>query len=161
VNVTAPLCSALADARAAVRQNALAALRLTGGSCAAGSVEARLRRDPAPGVRRAAARLLAASEPSDAAREALARCAEDDDSADVAAACSEPVAPLPTDFEPVLVYVVPMGAADPLPNASFSLCFADGSCRFGVADRRGAVYERRAPAGAVELGPAASYEAAL
>jgi HEAT repeat protein len=159
-NVTAPLCAALADARFAVRQNSLAALRLTRGSCAAGSVETLLRRDPAPGVRRAAARLLAASEPAATTREALARCAEDDDSADVAQACSEPAVALPTRFESVLVYAVPMGASEPLPSGPFSLCFADGSCRFGSADRRGAVYERSAPAGAVELGLAAAHAAA-
>lgn len=159
-NVSAPLCAALGDARFAVRENALAALRLTRASCAPGSVEALLRRDPVPSVRRAAARFLGATEPTPATREWLARCAEDDDSAEVAATCDAPVAPLPTKFEPVLVYVVPMGAADPLPNGSFSLCFADGSCRFGVADRRGAVYERSAPAGAVELGLAASNAAA-
>jgi cellulose synthase operon protein C len=159
VNVTAVLCASLADPRFAVRANALAALRLTRAGCAAGSVETLLRRDPAPAVRRAAARVLAASESSPTTRAWLARCAEEEDSADVAAACSEPVAPS-TRFESVLVYVVPMGAADPLPNGSFSLCFADGSCRYGVADRRGAVYERSAPAGAVELGLTAAHAAA-
>jgi hypothetical protein len=40
----------------------------------------------------------------------------------------------------------------PAPGAAYALGFADGVQRVGKADRRGAVYESRAPAGALSLG---------
>ncbi|HEY3497920.1 MAG TPA: HEAT repeat domain-containing protein, partial [Polyangiaceae bacterium] len=147
------LCAALADARSGVRANALAALRLAGAAsggepCGAGVVARLLRRDPAPTVRAAAARLLAASP---GAIEALRRCADQDESSAVARTCAEPASPLPAETEPLLVYVVPMGETDPVPFSPYALALADGTLRLGVADRRGAVFEPRAPKGYVNL----------
>ena len=47
---------------------------------------------------------------------------------------------------------MPTGGTAPVSGAPFALRFADGTERFGSADRRGAVFERSAPRGAVELG---------
>jgi HEAT repeat protein len=147
----AELCGALQRGSAALRANALAALRLTGEGCAEGRIAAVLAADPARSVRAAAARLLAA-DPSSLARDARRRCAQDDADADVALACAEPPAAVPATSESVLVYVVPTGETAPVPGTPFALELADGCTRFGFADRRGAVHERRAPRGFVSLG---------
>jgi cellulose synthase operon protein C len=150
------LCGALADKRPGVRANALAALRLAASStpspgepCGAGAVARLLRRDPVPSVRMAAARLLSLAK--DTAREPLARCADQDESSAVARVCAAPPAALPTSFEPLLAYVVPVGETDPVPLAPFALAFADGTLRLGSADRRGAVFDPHAPKGLVNL----------
>jgi hypothetical protein len=52
----------------------------------------------------------------------------------------------------VLVYVVPAGETDAVAGVPFVLRFADGTFRLGLADRRGAVSERSAPKGELELG---------
>jgi hypothetical protein len=52
----------------------------------------------------------------------------------------------------VVVYVVPAGETAPVARAPFVLRLADGSFRLGLADRRGAVAERFAPKGEIELG---------
>jgi HEAT repeat protein len=153
----AKLCAALPGGPAGVRANILSALRLARAGGGSGSVPCgtevilrSLRRDPVPAVRSAAARLLfTATEPS--AREALARCSEQDESSAVARACSEPPPAAPSTVEPLLVYVVPTGETEPAPLAPFALSFADGTLRLGVADRRGAVFEPRAPRGFVNL----------
>jgi HEAT repeat protein len=146
------LCPLLADARASVRQNAVAGLALLGGACENGSIERLLTSDPAARVRRAAARALA-SEPRTRERAAaLERCAADDPSAEVAELCSGRGPSRPEGTEPVLVFVVPTGGTAPVSDAPFALRFADGTERFGSADRRGAVFERSAPRGAISLG---------
>jgi hypothetical protein len=87
---------------------------------------------------------------------ALARCAEDDPSGEVAASCVTAPAPRPARTTDVSVYVVPTGASAPVPGAPFALIFVDGLTRLGVADQSGGVYEYAAPRGAVRLGvPAA------
>jgi hypothetical protein len=83
---------------------------------------------------------------------ALERCAIDDTSAEVAAECAERSRPRASGVEPVVVFVVPTGAGEPKAGAPFALRFADGTVRFGLADRRGAVVERFAPGGPLELG---------
>lgn len=153
VPVTDRLCPALADSHSGVRANALAALRLmnsvaTGEPCGAGVVTRLLRRDPAPVVRAAAARLLSTLP---AASEALRRCADQDESSSVARVCAGPSSPPPTQTEPLLVYVVPMGETEPVPLSPYALALADGTLRLGIADRRGAVFEPRAPKGLVNL----------
>jgi hypothetical protein len=145
------LCANLADAGAAVRVSTLGALDLAGESCEAGAFEAILARDRSVAVRAAAARLLTQSS-TPSAKDALSRCADEDDSARVAAICAgDPPSP-PRRTEAVLVYVVPTGESLPAPGAAYALRFADGVQRVGMADRRGAVYEARAPAGALSLG---------
>jgi cellulose synthase operon protein C len=145
------LCPLLSHAGAAVRMNALGALGLTGESCDPGAVEILLARDRSVAVRSAAARLLAKSS-SKSATDALSRCADEEESARVAALCTDGAVSTPRGVDPVLVYVVPSGETLPAPGAAFALGLADGVQRIGKADRRGAVYERRAPAGALSLG---------
>lgn len=145
------LCASASDSRAAVRASALTGLGLAGERCDVPSFARVLVSDPAPSVRRAAARLLA-NEPNAADAQALARCAADDESSEVAAACAARPSRVTAERAPVLVFVVPTGGDEPMPGVPFALRFADGTERLGAADRRGAVYERLAPAGALELG---------
>jgi HEAT repeat protein len=145
------LCPLLRHAGPGVRVNALGALGLSGVACDAGSVEALLSRDRSASVRAAAARLLAKTG-GKPAEDALARCTDEEESARVAALCTGYVPANPRRVEPVLVYVVPSGETLPAPGAAYALEFSDGVQRIGKADRRGAVYERRAPAGALALG---------
>jgi HEAT repeat protein len=148
------LCAALSDRRSYVRANALAALRLAGERCGAEKTREILRRDRAEVVREAAARLIAGL-PEAKARErdrsALEACVAEDPSGRVAAACSEPPPRAASGGEPVMVFVVPMGEAVPVPRAPFALVRADGLVRLGITDRRGAVFEHDAPRGYVSL----------
>jgi HEAT repeat protein len=151
-DVRAPLCASLSDARAKVRASALAGLMLAGARCDARAIAHLLRSDPAADVRRAAARLLASGPAAPGDEEALARCAEEDESRDVAAACSAGRPKATAERSAVLVFVVPTGGDEPAPRVPFALRFADGTERLGAADRRGAVEERLAPSGTLELG---------
>jgi len=149
------LCPALTHPWKGVRANALAALALARASCDVAVVAELLARDESAAVRTAAARFLAGKSDK-AARDALVRCADEDESAGVATVCAGP-APAPSGREEgVLVVVVPTGESEPVPRAPFALRFADGVHRLGVADRRGALFERRAPAGSLELLPLTS-----
>jgi HEAT repeat protein len=151
VDTTALLCGALADQRAYVRANALAALRIASARCSDDRVARLLLRDRIAVVRAAAAALArAVSGPAE--KKALERCAAEDPNPQAAAACANPPATLPNDVEAVLVYVVPAGETEAVPRAPFVLELADGSFRLGLADRRGAVSERFAPKGEIELG---------
>lgn len=155
-DVAAALCKASADQRASVRTNALSALALVGRRCDAASMERLLLRDRSDSVRQAAARALVNGAPSELEKKLLARCALDDARESVASACGAAPQPAPAETDWVLVYVVPAGEIEAAPNAAFSLVFADGTRRFGRADRRGAVFERFAPRGAVSLGASSS-----
>jgi hypothetical protein len=110
-----------------------------------------LARDRVAVVRTAAAALVATA-PSAAEKKALERCAAEDPNPEAAAACANFPAPPPGGTEPVLVYAVPAGESEPVPRAPFVLKLADGFFRLGLADRRGAVSERFAPKGELELG---------
>ncbi|MCU0684286.1 MAG: HEAT repeat domain-containing protein [Polyangiaceae bacterium] len=152
---TLALCAALRDGRSYVRAASLTSLNLLRARCADGAPERlALVYDPSPVARAAAADLLVAT-PSSAPerdRAALHRCRHDDPYGSVATRCS-PRAPRPkATEEPVTVLVVPDGASRPLPEAPFALRLADGRTRHGLTDRRGAVFERRAPRGPVALG---------
>jgi HEAT repeat protein len=151
VDAAAELCRALADQRAYVRANALAALRVASARCSDDRVVRLLTRDRIAVVRTAAAALVATT-PGPADKKALERCAAEDANPQAAAACANPPATLPIGMEPVLVYVVPAGESEAVPRAPFVLHLADGSFRLGLADRRGAVSERFAPKGEIELG---------
>lgn len=151
---TAPtLCGLLTDARPYVRTNALAGLRVLGRRCAGAPERAVLSSDAFDLARAAAARLLVdvAAPGRDLDRTALTRCADEDTSAEVAAACRAPPAPRDTKSAPLSVYVVPAGASAPAPRAPFALVRADGFVRLGITDDRGAVEETDAPRGAVRL----------
>jgi len=74
----------------------------------------------------------------------------DDKSGMVAVACRAPTTIL-AGSSPSVVFVVPDGRTSPLPSAAYSLARADGLIRSGLADRRGAVFERAAPKGDLRL----------
>ncbi len=154
---TGALCPALDDARSYVRANALAALAMTGHRCGDGARErAMLLSDPSATVRAKAAQAVRAVPAGDGAadRRMLRRCAMDDRNGMVASMCNDAAA-APTgvapDTEPVVVFVVPDGSTSPVARLPFALVLADGLMRLGLADRRGAVFEARAPRGRVEL----------
>lgn len=174
--VSKAVCAALDDYRSYVRAAALYALRVAPIACSLAKARRLLQHDRSWRVRLGAASLLAArmpaSEPSPAregaptsspanagaltpeerslSSRALWRCSVEDRHATVAERCAEPAA-TPSGDEDVLVYVVPDGRAEPVARAPFALVLADGAMRLGVADRRGALYEASAPAGALEL----------
>lgn len=153
VRVDKELCERLGDSRAYLRANALGGLRVVGARCAPDVEKALLVEDRSEVVRRAAALLIAGAPSKDPARdrELLESCAQHDTDSSVAATCAgDPKRPSKLT-EPVLVYVVPVGEAAPVPRTPFALVLADGLMRLGVADRRGAVFEREAPAGEVSL----------
>ena len=104
-------------------------------------------------ARAAAARLLVdvPSATRDVDLAALTRCADEDASAEVAAACRAKASPRETRTAPVSVYVVPAGESAPVPRAAFALVRADGFVRLGATDERGAVQEHDAPRGSVRL----------
>lgn len=153
------LCPALSDTRAYVRANAISGLGLSQAVCGDGSVFlSALARDDAESVRFAAATFLHASAraqgaggvSSAAAERALARCSSDDKSSMVAARCSASPS-RPSGSDDLLVFVVPDGRSLPVARAPFALVRADGLLRLGVADRRGALFERASPRGVVRL----------
>jgi len=148
------LCGAiLRDARASVREQALRGLALGRQRCADGYVSTLLATDPRANVRRAAAELLLQLGPEEPERRLLARCQERDTHASVAEACAGAARPAVTETEPTSVSIVQSAAGDATPGAPFALLWNDGSLRLGSADRRGSVFEARAPRGAVESLP--------
>jgi len=151
-NVTGSLCGALRDERAYTRANALAGLRASRRRCPGGADRALVLQDPSELVRGAAARLLV-SVPSDdtaADRATLDRCAAGETNGDVARRCSGAAEPAARPV-PVRVYVVPSGAAAPVPDVPFALVRGDGFLRLGTSDRSGAVFELDTPRGLVRL----------
>lgn len=151
LSVGTALCRALADERGYVRANALAGLRLAHARCEGAPERRLLVEDDVELVRLAAARLLGSVRPDEADRRALERCLRDEPSGLVAEVCERPELPRVSGTEPVTVFVVPAFASEPVPRAPFALRFADGTMRLGVSDRRGAVFEPKAPRGVVEL----------
>ncbi len=152
--VPAALCAALEDERAYVRANVVSALRLLGQRCAKHPARWLVVRDASPLVRQRAARLLQSrSELSPEDTRALERCVAEDVDGRVAAACLEPTtaAAAPKEAQDVVVFVVGGGETQPTKQAPFALVLADDLIRLGVADRRGAVFEARAPVGEVHL----------
>ncbi len=151
---TSALCGAiLRDQRASVREQALRGLALAHARCADGLPATLLASDPRAGVRRAAAELLLQTGPQAAERQVLSRCQDSDTHATVSEACGGAARPDVVELEPTTVLIVPSAGADPTPGAPFALLWADGGLRLGSADRRGGVYEPRAPLGAVESLP--------
>ncbi len=146
------LCDALKSPRAYVRANALGGLRLLDARCTGAPERALLLDDASDVVRAKAASLLQDVKTSAEDRRALATCEANDPSSQVAVACESSPEPIPTTFEPVTVFVVPLGETKPAARAPFTLIRADGLMRMGLSDRRGAVYEFAAPRGYVALG---------
>lgn len=149
----AALCEPASGGRPRVAAAALDGLARLHARCAEGELERRLLAESESSfVRAAAARAIAAEATLPVDLAALARCRRDDPVGAVARACDPP---------PVLragvdsVSVVVLGAADGAPQvgAPFALQLADGSVRYGFADRRGMVFERAAPRGLVRLLP--------
>lgn len=143
----------LHDPRASVREQALRGLALARARCSDGYPSTLLGSDPRARVRRAAAELLLQNGPQAAERRLLSRCQDSDTHAMVAEACGGAARPDVTDVEPTTVLIVPSTEAEPTAGAPFALLWADGSLRLGSADRRGGVYEPRAPSGGVESLP--------
>jgi hypothetical protein len=144
----------LADGRAGVRANALAALAGIGRRCGDGRVERKLvLEDPSELVRGGAARALVASPlPEDGA--ALDRCASGDRSAEVARLCRPRVVSIsvPRRTHAVTVFAIgESGPERPRPRAPFLIQYDDGVLRAGVSDRRGATFDPVAPAGEIVL----------
>jgi HEAT repeat protein len=152
----AALCAALSDARPYVRANALAGLALSRVRCADGQRERTLlSQDGSDIVRQTAAELLwrvpsAAGPAAEADGRSLARCVADDKSGKVVRACRESTRS-GADPKPVVVFVIPDGRSSPLPSAPYALLRSDGLIRAGIADNRGAVFERYAPSGDLSL----------
>ncbi len=158
--VVAPACAMLADGRAIVRANALAALAFTGSRCGDGRTERKLLADdPSDLVRAGAARAIASASngatgasPED--RAALDHCVSTDRSTEVARYCRpRPAAPSLPARAPraVTVFIVGESGDAAKPRAPFLLEYEGGILRAGVADRRGATFEALAPPGEVTL----------
>jgi HEAT repeat protein len=156
------LCAALDDKRAYVVVNALAGVRLLGGSCPVERIEPLLApRRPAV-VRRAAAQHLrrvvrSGGDAAPRATSLLARCAADERDAEVADTCADarrpaagPAAP-PAPSRDLVIFVVSDGSQEPRARAPFAVARPDGFVRAGLADRRGAVLERDLGPGEVRL----------
>lgn len=143
----------LSDPRATVREQALRGLALARASCSDGAAGRLLARDPRARVRRAAAELLLRTSSGAADQRLLARCRDSDPHALVAETCGLPARPDIAQAEPATVLIVPSSGDEPTPGAPFALLLADGALRLGVADRRGAAHEPRAPSGSIELLP--------
>jgi HEAT repeat protein len=146
------LCPVLAHGSAFARVNALAGLSNSRARCPGDLERTQLADDPNEEVRAAAARALAieASAGDADAIHALEHCAHNDISVSVAASCVTR-APEPTDGGPVLVYVVPEGSNEPVPDAFYGALWTDGMLRLGRADRRGAFFDPAAPKGTARL----------
>jgi HEAT repeat protein len=145
------LCGALTDSRSYVRANALSALRIAQQRCSDERVLRLFSREQSEVARGRAAALMREVKPNSSELRALARCASDDASGSVASECALAPQPIPSEVAPSIVYVVPMGEADPVARAPFALVLGDGTMRLGVADRRGVVFEQRAPLGKLSL----------
>ncbi|MBX3223644.1 MAG: hypothetical protein KF795_24240 [Labilithrix sp.] len=149
------VCPMLADGRAAVRANALAALAAARRRCSDGRGERKLlAEDPSDLVRGSAARALMAAPLADDGP-VLDRCSAADRSAEVARLCRPRAPKLATTLQrthAILVFVVGESATRTAkPRAPFLLEYEDGVVRAGVADRRGATFDPAAPAGDVVL----------
>ena len=145
------LCSVVDDvhAPADVRANALSGLAIAKSRCDGGTKERKALEDSSELVRLAAASVLHIAPTADDVR-VLERCAAIDRSALVGKRCRTAEA-VPTTTQSVLVYVVPDGQSTPAPHGPFLLMLADSLVCAGTTDRRGAVFEPRAPAGDVML----------
>jgi HEAT repeat protein len=151
---TTALCGGLLrDGRASVREQALRGLALAGARCSDGFPSMMLASDSRASVRRAAAELLLQHGADVTERQKLARCRDSDTHAAVAEACAGVARPPITELEATAVLIVQSAGADATPGAPFALLWADGALRLGSADRRGGVFEPRAPHGAVEALP--------
>jgi HEAT repeat protein len=156
LDVATHLCRAMDDQRSPVRANALAGLRLTASRCqSAERVTWLIEHDSSDEVRMAAARLIRDQPPwsSQLGPLTLERCAAKDRSGQVAAECARApeATPIPTEPMEVGILVVPAGSGEPAARVPFSLVRADGLIRSGLSDRRGSVWEPKAPRGTLRL----------
>jgi len=149
-----PLCNSLRDTRPYVRANGLAALRAAGKRCADGAMERELLGSDASSFVRVRTAQLLWTVPSTAPaadERGLRRCLLDDRSGEVAIACREAPGATKGESDAVVVFVVSDGRTQPVGRAPFALVFSGGVMRMGLTDRRGAVFEGKAPRGEVEL----------
>jgi HEAT repeat protein len=155
-HVAAQACARIAEPRPLLRALALRALRFTGERCEHGEELTALTRDRSDFVRQSAAALLRDVPRGRRDGEALARARDRDPSGAVAAECEAQSPVLPDGVDPTLIVVIPAGEDLPQPGQPFALLRADGLVRLGVSDRRGQVFEARAPHGALSLVESAS-----
>ncbi len=148
------VCPLLADGRATVRANALAALSVVKRRCSDGRIERKLlAEDTSELVRSSAARVLVAA-PLPEDQPVLDRCSMSDRSAEVARRCRPGPARAGAAgrTQAVTVFVVAeSGTRTARPRTPFLLEYADGVLRAGVADRRGAISDPVAPEGELVL----------
>lgn len=149
------LCDALSDGRSYVRVNALVGLRQIGARCDGARERGLLMGAPQAVVREAAAALLLQVPGPDPQTDqrALRRCWLQEPDPAVTRRCGgeSEAASATRAADELVVLVVPHDQSEPVSRAPFTLQRGDGLLRCGLADRRGAVFEPRPPAGAVQL----------
>jgi len=145
------LCQLLDHTRAAVRASAANGLAIAKQRCEDGREQKLLSSDPSRTVRAAAARLIETTERDQADRLALDDCRNNETSALVLRACAPSATNRSRSSGPLLVFATPAGQARPVPRAAFGLRLPNGWTRYGVCDRRGAVFEADAESGTVQL----------
>lgn len=146
------VCPLVTDGRATVRANVMAALAASGTRCGDGKLERKLLAEDASELVRAnAARVLLRANGAED-RVALDRCVSSDRAAEVARVCRARTKIAPTGApRPLTVFVVGDTGGGAKPHASYLLEMEGGLLRAGTADRRGATFDPRAPAGDVTL----------
>jgi HEAT repeat protein len=154
-------CARLVDPRsgAMLRALSLRALRFNAERCPHGEETSALSRDRVEFVRQSAAALVRDVPRGSADEVALARARDRDPSGAVAAECDAPLAARPVGTDATVVVVIPPGDEVPRPAQPFALLRADGLVRLGISDRRGQLFEARAPHGPLSLlEPAVDFE---
>lgn len=155
--IASSLCPRLTDVRSHVRTNALAGLNEASTRCA-DSAQARavLAEDASDDARAEAASVVARSNAPDD-RAALDKCAGNDRSGAVATRCKEAlqkaVVPEPRSVtvQPVTVFIAVDAGQTTRPLVAYTLRYAHGYLRAGIADRRGAVIDPAARGPFLEL----------
>lgn len=144
-------CPMLDSPRSLLRGLALRSLHLTAERCQKGQELRVLERDRAEFVRQSAAALLRDVPRGAADAAALVRARDSDASSAVAAESEARPSSKPDGVEATVVVVIAAGDDLPRSTQPFALLRADGLVRLGVSDRRGQLFEVRAPRGPLSL----------
>ena len=156
LDVSRGLCQAAGSPIPVVRVNALVGLARARDVCPRRVEEHALLLDPSAEARRAAARLMhrrLSAATSNWRVAALLQCLESEPNGAVAAACLGATEPERPKQEELVIYVVPVGREQPVPEAPFALELPSGFIRLGAADRRGALLQRVQQRGSLRLRP--------
>ncbi|HEX3775867.1 MAG TPA: HEAT repeat domain-containing protein, partial [Polyangiaceae bacterium] len=154
--IAALACARVSEPRPMLRAVALRALRFNAERCEHGEELAALAHDRNDFARKSAAALLRDVSRGKRDAEALAQARDHDPSSAVAAECDGPAPPAPNGVDATSIFVIPPGEDMPAPEQPFALLRADGLVRLGVSDRRGEVFEVKAPHGSLSLVETAS-----